>query len=71
MDSIDELSVHYGWTTREKQRVESYAEEMSIGFYMWAVTEAFKLDKKETRTPGELYQQYLKHIQSQKTTPIR
>lgn len=42
--------------------MDEHAKNIAIGFYMWAVTEAFKLDKPETRTPEELFTQYIKTL---------
>ncbi len=34
-EEIDDLSLHYGWTVREKQRVEELAKSTSIAFLKW------------------------------------
>jgi hypothetical protein len=40
--------------------MDEYAKQEAIGFYMFGVTWAFKLEGKETFTPDEIYGIYLK-----------
>ncbi len=41
-----------------RQKLE-FAEEMAIGFYVWAITRAFHLDAAEKLSTKELYQLYI------------
>ena len=42
-NNIDRLQQHYGWTERQKQRVEEYSKFVSIDFCQWVALEGYEM----------------------------
>lgn len=40
-NELDDLSLHYAWTSRERERVQQYAKQQSIAFERWKLNEGW------------------------------